>query len=210
MAVEPSDPARERSGPAGRSPVTAPLGTVTRPFRRTGRYYARMWRDYLDERHEEDLPVARPTLALATQAFRDEVVLLGLRGRRPIGGMDVFERINAEVSEAIDFYGSRGFLDEPEKFFAAPPPLTEVTLLPREGRRRSHDRIRWESGYAPLPGSPARSGGAVTPATTAPTRFCCDITSPDRGWWVCTAPRWAVPGWTCGCFGRATCMRNSA
>lgn len=154
MAVEPSDPARERSGPAGRSPVTAPLGTVTRPFRRTGRYYARMWRDYLDERHEEDLPVARPTLALATQAFRDEVVLLGLRGRRPIGGMDVFERINAEVSEAIDFYGSRGFLDEPEKFFAAPPPLTEVTLLPREGRRRSHDRIRWESGYAPLPGEP--------------------------------------------------------
>lgn len=129
---------------------------ITRPFRRTGWYYARMWRDYLDGRDEQALPVARPTIALATQAFRDEVVLLGLRGRRPIGGVEVFERINSEVCQAIDFYGARGFLNAPEKLFAAPPPLTEVTVLPREGRWRSHDRIRWESGYAPLAGEPGR------------------------------------------------------
>ncbi|WP_353585446.1 hypothetical protein [Mycobacterium sp. UM_Kg1] len=115
-----------------------------------------MWRDYLDGRHNEDLPVARPTVALATQAFRDEVVLLGLRGRRPIGDVEVFERINSEVSAAIDFYGARGLRDAPEKFFVAPPQLTEVTVLARDGRRRSHDRIRWESGYVPLVGEPGR------------------------------------------------------
>lgn len=156
MAADPENPVQERSAPAGRSPGTDPLATLTGPFRRTGRYYARMWRDFLDGGEEEDLPVARPTIALAAQAFRDEVVLLGLRGRRPISGAEVFERINSEVSEAIDFYGARGFLDAPEKFLAAPPPLTEMTVLPREGHRRSHDRIRWESGYVPLAGEPGR------------------------------------------------------
>lgn len=154
VVVDPGAADQHRSAPARRLPGSAPLGAITRPFRRTGWYYARSWRDYLEGQDAEDLPVARPTLALATQAFRDEVVLLGLRGRRPIGGVEVFERINTEVSEAIDFYGARGFLDTPEKFFTAPPPLTDVTLLPREGRRRSHDRIRWESGYAPLPDEP--------------------------------------------------------
>lgn len=138
-----------------RIPGIAPLESVARPFSRTGRYYARMWRDYLAERGEEEtLPIARPTIALATEAFRDEVVLLGLRGRRPVSNPEVFERINQEVADAIAFYGKRGFLKKSEKFFTKPPPLTDVTLLPRAGRRRNHDRIRWESGYAPLPGEP--------------------------------------------------------
>lgn len=77
------------------------------------------------------------------------MVLLGLRGRRPIGSPEAFERIDSEVRGAIACYRGRGFLDPPEKFFTAPPPLTEVTVLPRAGRRRSHDRIRWGSGYAP-------------------------------------------------------------
>ncbi len=156
MVAPAQEPPQKRTAPAiARLPGAAPLGTVARPFRRTGRYYARMWRDYLRGTDEaEALPVARPTIALATQAFRDEVVLLGLRGRRPISTPEVFERINAEVAAALDFYADRGFLDTPGKFFAAPPPLTDVALLPRAGRLRTHDRIRWDSGYAPLPGEP--------------------------------------------------------
>ncbi|ULN53732.1 alpha/beta hydrolase family protein [Mycolicibacillus parakoreensis] len=141
--------------PASRWPGVAGLETAVRPFQRTGRYYARMWRDYLGDRgSEEDLPVARPTMALATEAFRDEVVLLGLRGRRPVSDPEAFQRIDREVSAAIRFYDKRGFLAAPEKFFAAPPPLTDVTVLPRQGRLRRHDRIRWESGYAPRKGEP--------------------------------------------------------
>ncbi len=140
---------------AGRLPGLAPLNSVARPFRRTGRYYARLWRDYLNE-SPQALPVARPTMALAAEAFRDEVVLLGLRGRRPLGDHRDFERINREVVAALDFYGDRGFLDRPAAFFDRPPPLTDVTVLPREARRRSHDRIRWDSGYQPRPGEPGR------------------------------------------------------
>lgn len=160
--ASPDDPPAKRAAPSGaRFPGAAPLETVTRPFQRTGRYYGRAWLDYLRGRNQEEnsaetLPVARPTLALATEAFRDEVVLLGLRGRRPVSDLAVFERINAEVAKALEFYGKRGFLEDSAKFFATPPPLTEVTVLSKEGRRRNHDRIRWESGYKPLRGEPGR------------------------------------------------------
>lgn len=157
MALDPSEPGQLPDGaPVRRLPGIASLGALIRPFRRTGNYYARTWRDYLDGRAAEELPVARPTVALASQAFRDEVVLLALRRRRPVGGPEVFDRINAEIAQAIDFYGARGFLDAPEKYFTPPPPLTAVTVLPRQGRRRSHERIRWESGYRPLAGEPGR------------------------------------------------------
>lgn len=165
MAVAESDGvAEERKVPMltrvrGRLPGIAPLGTVARPFQRTGSYYAGTWLDYLagrDDGFEDALPVARPTMALTAQAFRDEVVLMGLHARRPISDLDGFARIKREVGKAIDFYGERGFLDSPEGFFAAPPPLVDVETLPRKGFRRTHDRLRWDSGYAPLPGEPGR------------------------------------------------------
>lgn len=41
-------------------------------------------------------------------------------------------------------------------FFAAPPPLTDVTVRQVKGRRRSHERIVFDSGYKPYPGEPGR------------------------------------------------------
>ena len=125
-----------------------PLDYFVRPFRRTGRYYARSWRDYLDHQPDE-LPVARPTLALAAQAFRDEIVLTGFRMFRPLSDTHVFERINREVRAALEFYGQQGYLDKPEEFFATPPPLTDVTVRPVKTRGRSYERMVFDSGYEP-------------------------------------------------------------
>ena len=57
--------------------VAVPLSQVLGPFTRTGGFYARSWGNYLD-RQPGELPVARPTIALAAQAFRDEIVLAGV------------------------------------------------------------------------------------------------------------------------------------
>ncbi|WP_418001608.1 alpha/beta hydrolase family protein [Mycobacterium sp. PDNC021] len=131
------------------------LDHLIRPFRRTGRYYARSWQDYLE--HQPDaLPVARPTLALAAQAFRDEIVLTGIRILQPLGDQRLFERIKREVRAGIEFYGSQGCLDKPEEFFEAPPPLTDVTVRPVESYGRSFERIVFDSGYAPNIGEPGR------------------------------------------------------
>jgi pimeloyl-ACP methyl ester carboxylesterase len=126
---------------------------VVGPFTRTGSYYAQSWRDYLD-RQPRELPIARPTIALALHALRDEIVLLGLRARRPVSDVNAFDRINREVVAALDFYGRRGWLDNTEGFFAPPPPLTDVTVRQVKSRRRPHERVVFDSGYAPYAGEP--------------------------------------------------------
>lgn len=137
-----------------------------RPFARTGRYYSQSWRDYLD-RSATELPIARPTVALTAQAFRDEVVLAGLRLRRPVSDPVNFERITREVTAALDFYGERGWLDQPERFFAPPPALTEISVREVNRRKRSYQRFAFDSGYAPHPGEP---GGERWLSYTANTR----------------------------------------
>ena len=89
------------------------LGGAVQPFTHTGQYVAQSWRDYLGQAPDE-LPIARPTLALAAQAFRDEVVLLGLKARRPVTRPDIFEHITREVVAGLEFYGDRGWLDNPK------------------------------------------------------------------------------------------------
>lgn len=175
------DPPMAAIPPPPRGP--GPLDYVVRPFRRTGRYYARSWRDYLD-RQPHELPVARPTLALAAQAFRDEIVLTGFRMFQPISDAPVFERINAEVRAAIEFYGRRGYLDDPEKFFAAPPALTDVTIHPAKTRGRSHERMVFDSGYEPSVGEPGRDRWLSYTANTR--EYALLLRHPEpRPWLVC-------------------------
>ena len=73
-----------------------PLSQVLGLFTRTGGFYARSWGAYLD-REPGELPVARPTLALATQAFFDEIVLTGFRLLRSAPDATRLEWITREV-----------------------------------------------------------------------------------------------------------------
>ena len=130
---------------------------AVRPFARTGRYYAQSWQAYRDDTADE-LPIVRPTAALAAQAFRDEVVLAGLKVRRPVSQPREFARINDEVVAALDFYDSKGWLDKPKGFFGTPPPLSDVTLRQVTGRKRTYQQLSFDSGYRPHPGEP---GGAT-------------------------------------------------
>jgi pimeloyl-ACP methyl ester carboxylesterase len=129
------------------------LGVAVEPFMHTGRYFAQSWRDYLGQAPDE-LPIARPTIALAAQAFRDEVVLMGLKARRPVSRPEAFDRITREVVAGLEFYGKKGWLENPKEFFAKPPALSEVTVRKVKVRRRSYYRLFFDSGYKPHPGEP--------------------------------------------------------
>ncbi|MBX7431875.1 hypothetical protein JDV09_07095 [Mycobacterium sp. Y57] len=125
------------------------------PLTRTGRYYAGAWRHYL--RGEEGaLPLARPSAALVTHALRDELVLIGLRSQRALGDGATFDRIEKEVRAALDFYGAKGWLDDPELLFAPPPPLTDMEIHSVRQRGRSYERFVFTSGYLPQEGDPGR------------------------------------------------------
>ncbi len=132
-------------------PVTKILG----PFTRTGGFYARSWGTYLD-RQPDELPVARPTIALAAQAFRDEILLTGFTLMRREPTATTLERIDEEVQAAHAFYAERGWLDDPEGFFAPPPPLTDVTVKPVSNMGRHYQRLAFDSEYEPHAGEPGR------------------------------------------------------
>jgi hypothetical protein len=135
----------------GLSPVEAVLGPLTR----TGQFYAGAWRKYLRGKPDE-LPVARPTLALLGHALRDEIVLTGLRTQRPLSDGAEFARIDKEVTAALEYYGAKGWLDHPEGFFARPPRLTDVVVHDVKTLRKPHQRFVFDSGYAPEPDEPGR------------------------------------------------------
>ena len=142
----------------GRDPRRAganPLSQVLGLFTRTGGFYARSWGTYLD-REPGELPVARPTIALAAQAFLDEIVLTGFRLLRSAPDATRLAWITREVIAALDFYGQQGWLDKPEGFFAAPPALTDVTVRTVDNMGRTYERMFFDSGYEPHAGEPGR------------------------------------------------------
>jgi len=134
-----------------------PLATIVSPFTRAGSYYARSWGAFLGAANgsrNADLPVARPTLSLATHALRDELVLLGLLWRRPLSDPQAYERINAEIIEAVGCYRDRGWLDDPQDYFTAPPAPEGVWIRSYTKGNRTHQRLSFDSGYTPHPGEP--------------------------------------------------------
>jgi hypothetical protein len=139
----------------GRPGTANPLAQVLGPFTRTGGFYARSWASYLDRQPDEP-PVARPTIALAAQAFRDEIVLAGFSLLRSAPNAATLERINREVLAAQDFYSSMGWLEKPEGFFAPPPPLTDVTVRTVNNLGRTYQRLFFNSDYEPHAGEPGR------------------------------------------------------
>lgn len=134
----------------GRARRLAGPRDVTTPFTR-----AREFLQQPAERHD-DLPLARPTVAVARQVFHDELVILGMRMFTPVGDDATPERIDREVTEALEFYGRHGWLDNPEGFFVTPPALTDVISQPVTIRRQSMQMITFDSGYEPRPGEPGR------------------------------------------------------
>lgn len=130
-----------------------PLGHVVSPLAKTARFYAQTWTRYLGG-ESPDLPVVFPNPTLAAHALMDQVLVSVFRVVRGVPGVEVFESIEREVTAALEFYERNGWLVDPAAFFTAPPALAQV-----EGRRmvkggRTHERIAFDSGYAPRPGEP--------------------------------------------------------
>ena len=153
------------------------------PFTKAGSYYARSWGAYLGGGRGE-VPLARPTLSLASHALRDEIVLVGLLWRRPLSDPAAYERINGEILRAVDFYGKSGWLDDPAGFFPAPPPPTDVAIRSYTKRDRTHERISFDSGYTPHPGEPGAERWRGYPGSER--EYAMVLRHPEpRPWLVC-------------------------
>jgi hypothetical protein len=160
-----------------------PFGHVVSPFAKAGRFYAQVWARYLGG-ESADLPVVFPNPTLAAHALMDEVLVSVFRVIRGLPDVEVFEAIEREVIAALEFYERNGWLDNPEPFFATPPPLTEVSIRRVKQGERCHERISFDSGYAPHPGAP---GGERWRSYSANDREYALVLRHDepRPWLVC-------------------------
>lgn len=142
---------------AGLPAVPSRLVDALTPFTRTSGFYARSWRRYLARDHRDDVPLVRPGVALAGQAFLDELVLAGFRMIRPaIRDAEDLARNEREVRDAIERYAAAGWLDRPGEYFVTPPPLQHVASRTVRGRRLVYERVSFDSEYAPHDGEPGR------------------------------------------------------
>ena len=160
-----------------------PFGHAVSPFAKAGRFYAQTWSRYLGG-ESADLPVVFPNPTLAAHALMDQVLVSVFRVIRGLPDVEVFEAIEREVIAALEFYEQNGWLDNPEAFFATPPPLTEVSIRRVEQGDRCHERISFDSGYAPYPGAP---GGERWRSYTGNDREFALVLRHDepRPWLVC-------------------------
>lgn len=156
---------------------------VATPFLRARAFLTQSKMDNPDD-HADELPVARPTVAVARQVFHDELVLLGFRMFLPVGDPGALDRTNREIGAALEYYAHRGWLDRPEGFFAAPPSLTDVERRPVKIRRQTLDLMAFDSGYEPRPGEP---GGDQRLSYTENSREQALVLrhSEPRPWVVC-------------------------
>lgn len=103
----------------------------------------------------------RPKMNLSTMMLVgiDEAVLIGLglasRLRFPTRGFR--ERCAQEMEDALEFYESMGWVDDPRGYHQAPPPLEKVKFERKSSVGVHFEHMTFESGYVPHMGETGRS-----------------------------------------------------
>lgn len=118
-----------------------------------------LWRRFLAHPGFADIPIPDFSCGLLSKALIDEALITFFANTSRNFWVDadgVADWARREVDECLELYSAEGWLDDPQSFHPAPPDLTEVEIV--EGRRGHHrfEHLRFESGYAPHPGDPAR------------------------------------------------------
>jgi len=111
-----------------------------------------------------DVPEPEPSLALSAKVALDDVLLgyeLAIRGRT-FTRRDV-DRVIDELDQCHALFERQGFLDRPETYHLAPPPLVSPTVETRRIAGHDVEILRFESGYAPREGEPGRARWLAQP-----------------------------------------------
>jgi hypothetical protein len=138
-----------------------------------------------------DTPAPRASVALVVKAALDElffvteVVSAGFIPRDR-------DRVRAEIRAALEFYDARGWLAEPLRYHRAPPPLESPEVCEARTRSLHFRHVRFESGYVPEPGDPARERWLGYRANRTAHAWVLEHPGAPRPWLVC------VPGYRMG------------
>ena len=131
------------------------------------------------------VPNPAPTLGLAAAVALDEFVWMPMRLLGSLAPARNYERASSELDDAIRFYESNGWLDDPASYFPTPVAPDDVRIREIPGRRGPIEEIRFTSGWEPHPAEPGgerwRSFGANREVFARVLRH----DGPPRPWLVC-------------------------
>ncbi|MGH8530188.1 MAG: alpha/beta hydrolase family protein, partial [Nevskiales bacterium] len=148
-------------------------------------YLASGYLSLLRVRIETGMPAIDIHWRQALKAAADEAVLGYFVGTVAIPRGDRLARIARECREGLEWFGSRGFLDNPAGYHRAPPALTDFRLDPRSGSGFQYQRLLWPSAYVPANDEPGAARWlAYTNTQTAHARIFQHAGGP-RPWLIC-------------------------
>ncbi len=134
------------------------LARATRALPRTLHYIGSA---LLSGEVSDSVPAPHLSLGLAAQVAMDEALLaMAMTPRRfPLPGD--YARVASELAEAESLYAREGWIEEPDSYHRTPPPLFESDVTTSRGWAMGlgYDRWDWDSGFTPIPASPAPTGG---------------------------------------------------
>jgi hypothetical protein len=137
------------------------------------------------EPHFEDVPEPVPSLRLAAEVAADDVLLSSVTLTLPTISHDDTLRVERETREALDLFRERGWLEKPESYHRAPPPLEAPALSPAAIRGLEYEHMRFESGYEPDRDEPGRERWIDYSANRTAHAWVLRHEDRSRPWVVC-------------------------
>jgi hypothetical protein len=130
----------------------------------------------------DEVPAPDPSLLLAGEVAADETVLwmivtTALRQERVPHG--------EEIAATLELFEERGWLEKAAEYHVTPPPLENVTLVPRRFRGISYQHLSFESGYEPHPEEPGRDRYLSFHGCRTGHAWLLRHDQPERPWMIC-------------------------
>jgi hypothetical protein len=133
----------------------------------------------------EGVPAPVPSLRLTAAVAADEALLAWMVAgiSLPTRGEQV--RVERELGAARGVFAAQGWLEKPEQYHPAPPPLAAPELRPARARGIDYEHLSFDSGYEPHPDEPGRERWLAYAKNRTAHAWVLRHRSSQRPWLVC-------------------------
>lgn len=131
------------------------------------------------------VPEPVPSLRLAAQVAVDEMLLAEMVMAIRPPTREEHARVEREAALARERFAAEGWLEMPESYHRAPPPLPEPRLEKGRARGRDFEHLSFDSGYEPHPDEPGRERWLSYRANRTAHAWVLRHEGADRPWLMC-------------------------